>query len=204
MRLLWIYPIVVWSSQLIVTHAPRHDQVPSAKYQVFHIDVLAGPSETDILLGPGPKIDPLSGEPMAPAIPVQPSRTVDAIEPTMSISLEPTSDSLYPVFQGETNLPNGSMLNFELRCPHRVNRECYGMLTTVTVVDGGFQTEQSYRQIQPNAYSVQITMFPSLQGPEIQKLVGMHGELMKGGLIRDQGSERIFQFDGTIQTGNGN
>jgi hypothetical protein len=78
------------------------------------------------------------------------------------------------------------------------------MLTTVTVVDGGFQTEQSYRQIQPNAYSVQITMFPSLQGPEIQKLVGMHGELMKGGLIRDQGSERIFQFDGTIQTGNGN
>jgi hypothetical protein len=202
MRLLWTYPIVVWSSQLIVAHAPHHDQ--SARYQALHVDVLTGPSESDILSGPGPKIDPLSGEPIAPAITVQPSKTVDTIEPTMSISIEPTSESLYPVFQGETNLPNDAALSFELRCPRRANRDCYGMRTTVMVVNERFQTERLYREIQPNSYNVQITMFPSLQPPSVQKLVGQHGELMKGDLTRDQGDERIFQFDRTVQTGNDN
>jgi len=203
MNSLWIYPLVVWSGRLIAAHAPYHDQESPEKHQVFRIDVLTGTAESDILTGPGPRIDPLSGEPMAPAIPDQPSQEADAIEPTMSISMDPTSDSLYPVFLGKTNLPDESLLNFELRCPPPPDRECYGWVTAVKVVDGGFETERPYRQIKPNAYSVQITMFPSLQGPEIQQLVGSGGELMKGAMTRDEGGERIFQFDGIIQTGDG-
>ena len=67
--------------------------------------------------------------------------------------------------------------------------------------DGHFQTGRLYREIRPDAYSVQVTMFPSSQPPQVQKILGRQGELMKGSLTKEQGNERIFQFVGTVQTG---
>ena len=104
-----------------------------------------------------------------------------ALEPTMSIFVE---TPLRPVIHGATNLPDGSQLMLTLLRPE----SGYVAQSKMTVVGGHFNTERfsaGGNPLNPGKYRVQIVMIGAeLQPKSVQAVIGPHGQLMVGELMK--------------------
>ena len=115
---------------------------------------------------------------------------------SLSISLVTRFDQLVEI-TGETDLPNGSILEIlfrQLSTPIYPNQ--FDLQTNAIVLKNSFQTTfsapESY-QFSQGPFQIRVSFYPENQIPAIQNLVGKNGEKLKGKKSKDENQKRILE-----------
>ena len=96
-----------------------------------------------------------------------------------------------PVFTVQTSLPDGTKLSAELSYNGELagGREDYVETQTITVQDGKAQTAPFTKdgEMLTGQYRFGVVMFPAEQSQQVQEIVGVSGEAMRGALVEKDG-----------------
>ena len=114
-----------------------------------------------------------------------------AIEPSVSLSIEHPAK---PILHDTTNLPDGSKLMLTVT---KIGGGYAGQDTT-QVKAGRFITNEfsiDGHQLPAGQYKIEISMsMASLQPPDVQAVIGAHGEKMTGRLLDHSMGEPMFDY----------